>query len=170
MKAIIAAAPYLITALLCFFLTRGRGKPLKPERRAWAAISAVVLLLGAVRPYEVYSGITGVLRTSAMTSGWYAERADQQLDLVYVMAFLMAVLGAFILFETRKWHASTRAAMFALLYLAGLLVLNILSLHGLDRLLGRAVAGVPLRWFLDFAGLGAMLAASLSFRRIADAA
>ena len=100
-----------------------------------------------------------------MTSGWYAQRADQQIDLIYVLAFLMAVVGAFILFETRRWQLSTRVALFALLYLFALLVLNALSLHGLDRLLGRAIGGVPLRWFLDLSGLAAILAAAFSFRR-----
>lgn len=167
MKLIAAAAPYLLTAFLCFVLTRSsRTEPgLKAQRRAWAAVSIGLLLLGALRPYEVYSVATDLLRTSAMTSGWYAQRADQQIGLIYVLAFLMAVVGAFILFETRKWQLSTRVALFALLCLFGLLVLNALSLHGLDRLLGRAIGGVPLRWFLDLFGLAAILAAAFSFRR-----
>lgn len=165
MKLVLAAAPYLLTALLCLLLTRDRRPGAKAQRRAWTAISFGILLLGAVRPYGVYSRVTSVLRTSAMTSGWYAQRADQQLDLIYVLAFLMAVLGGFFLLETRKWHFSTRAGLFALLYLSGLLVLNILSLHGLDRLLGRAIGGVPLRWLLDLFGLAATLALALAFRQ-----
>ena len=126
MKVIAAAAPYLLTALLCFVLTRSnRPNPvLKAQRRAWTAISILILLLGALRPYAIHSSLTQILRTSAITGGWYAQRADEQFDLLYVVAFLMAVLGAFIIFETRKWHISTRAAVFALFYLSGLLVLS----------------------------------------------
>lgn len=164
MKAMAAALPYALTALLCLVLTRRSDPWPRAQRRAWTAVSAFLLLLAALRPYEVYSVITQILRTSAMTSGWYAQRADQQLDLVYVTGFLMAVLGAFILLETRRWQLPTRAALFGLLYLSGLLVLNILSLHGLDRLLGRAVGGFPLRWLLDLGGLAAILAAAFAFR------
>ena len=168
-KAVAASAPYLVTAILCFILTStGRRSPstrlIGAQRLAWKIICASLLLLTALRPYEVYSELTQFLRNSAMRDGWYDQRGGQQADLLYVTAFLLAVLGLFALVETRRWHLSTRAAVLGLFYLVGLLVLSILSLHGLDRLLGRELMGIPLRWLLDFAGLAVLVGAAYSFR------
>jgi hypothetical protein len=170
MTGYLALVPYLLVAATCFFLTsrpavaQGSGAP-GAERMAWKIICAVILLLGMLRPYQVHSAVTQLLRTSAMTSGWYAERGAQQMDLLYVAGFLMAVLALLILVETRRWLLSTRMAIFTLFYLTGLMILNILSLHGLDRALGRAVAGVGLRWLLDLAGLAALIGAACWYRR-----
>ncbi len=170
MKLVVSFLSYALAAGLCFLLVSSAradctSRSETVQFRAWKIICPAILLLGLLRPFEVHSRITEVLRTSAMTSGWYAERAAQQMDLLLILAFLFIVAAAFFLFETRRWRASTRIGAGAALYLAGLLVLNILSLHGLDRLLGRSFAGIPLRWMFDFAGLGAAIAAAYAFRR-----
>jgi Ni/Fe-hydrogenase subunit HybB-like protein len=165
-----SSAPYLIAAAACFLLARpGRSAPaarlLEVQRRTWTTICIVLAVLGIARPFEVHSRLSDVLRTSALTEGWYSERMQHQLDLLLVAAFSAAVVAAFLLFETRKWHLSTRLGALASLYLCGVLVLNILSLHGLDALLSRRLLGVPLRWGIDVPALAVTVAFAFSFRR-----
>ncbi len=105
-----------------------------------------------------------------MDSGWYAQRGEQQMSLLLVLGFFGTIAAGFLLFETRRWHASARLGVAATMYLFALLVLNLLSLHGLDELLGRSVAGLPLRWMLDLAGLGTVVAAAFWFRNAASQA
>ena len=137
---------------------------LKVQGRAWKIICIIIAVLGIVRPYEVHSRFSAALRTSAVTGGWYNERMHHQLDLLLVAGFLAAVLAVFLLFETRKWHFSTRVATLAVFYLFGLFLVNMLSLHSLDQLLNRRLAGIPLRWAVDFLGLATAIAAALFFR------
>jgi hypothetical protein len=163
-----SSAPYFVAAATCFLLISVRAAStaplLKVQSQAWKMICIIVALLGLVRPYEVHSMFSAALRTSAVTGGWYNERVHHQLDLLLVAAFVAAVLAAFLLFETRKWHLSTQIAALAAFYLCGAFVVNVLSLHGLDQLLNRRLAGVPLRWAVDFLGLSTIIAAALFFR------
>ena len=163
-----SSVPYFVAAATCFLLISVRAAStaplLKVQSQAWKIICITVAVLGLVRPYEVHSMFSAALRTSAVTGGWYNERVHHQLDLLLVAAFVAAVLAAFLLFETRKWHSSTQIAALAAFYLCGAFVVNVLSLHGLDQLLNRRLAGVPLRWAVDFLGLSTIIAAALFFR------
>ena len=165
---------YVFTAALCFLLTWPPGPRLAPRHlatqvRAWKVICVLLVPLGIVRPYEVHSKASEVLRTSAMTGGWYGERMSLQLDMLLAGAVVAAVVGGFLLFETRRWHASSRVGVMAIFYLAGILLASIVSLHGLDAILGRRLAGIPLRWMVDSLGLVALIAAAWRFRRYAGA-
>ena len=168
MKLVASLIPYLVGGALCFLLVPSRPSDCTPRSagvqiRAWKIMGFFVLLLALLRPFEVHSQITEALRTSAMTSGWYEQRGAQQMNLLYVGGLLMAVLATFILFEARRWHPATILGILATFYLAGLATLNILSLHALDALLGRAPFGISLRWMLDMAGLVALVGAAFRF-------
>jgi hypothetical protein len=165
------ALAYLLTAIACFVLTAcRRAEPPTPllavQIRSWKILSILLALLGVVRPYDIYSRFSELLRTSAITGGWYNQRMYHQLDLILANGFFGTVIAAFLLFETRKWNASTRIAILGLLYLLGLSLMNILSLHGLDALLSRSLGGIRLRWLADLAGLGLLLGAAASFSRL----
>lgn len=168
MSLILPALPYFVASAICFLLvTRAPGSG--REKRAWKGICAAIALLGPVRPYEVHAQLSGLLRNSAMTGGWYAERAHHQLDLLLGGGFVAVVVAGFLLFETRRWHASTRLALLAILYLSGVFVLNVLSLHGVDVVLNRRMFFIPLRWIVDLPALALTAALALSFRRHAHA-
>lgn len=166
---IAASLIYFAAAAACLVLAGGasRGpvpRPIAKQVLAWRIIGLLLILFGILRPFEVHSHFSEMLRQSAVTGGWYAERTDRQLDLFLLGGFSGAIIVAFLLFETRRWHVSTRIGVLALFYLFGLLVTNIVTLHALDALLGRRIAGVPLRWALDLAGIAALLAAAFRFR------
>ncbi len=167
MSLIVPAVPYFLAAGVCFLLIARlpAAGPLKAQMQAWKAVCVILAFLGVVRPYEVHAQLSSLLRTSAMTGGWYGERMHRQFDLVLVGSFLALVVGAFLLFETRRWHRSTRTVVLVALYLCGVFVLNVLSLHGLDALLNRRMIGIPLRWAVDLPALALTVALALSSRR-----
>ena len=103
------AIVYAAVALVCWHFGGARRHGL--ERKIWAAVSALLPLLGLLRSYGVQSRITDSWRESARRQAWYDDRGAYQFDLIVAGGIFMAAVALCLAFLLRAVDGTTRAAV-----------------------------------------------------------
>jgi hypothetical protein len=167
---------YVLSAGICAAAAAWRSQQQGAHRAAetgvWLALAASLLLLLLLKEWDVHSALTNEGRELARERGWYAQRREQLLQIVYAVltAGVAAVFLAIVLLgRLRARLALTVLSMGALVCF---IAVRTLSLHQIDALLYRRfVHGVQINLALESAlacavGLAAvltLLASSLQF-------
>lgn len=157
-KSPIVTAAYVGLALLCLRRlagARSRGAEGRLASRGWLALAAMFAVLAAARSAGLQSRVTAIFRRWAVTEGWYLDRRRFQAWVVAAavvgsMAAMVAV-GAFAL---RRRSSRGLIAFAPIAVLLGFLAVRLVSLHQVDHLIYRRVAGVEINAAVELALLG----------------
>jgi hypothetical protein len=158
---------YIGTGLLCLSNTGWRGRKTQsiPYAWFWCLAGLTVLFLGINKQLDLQMLLADVGRTYARTMGWYRTRKPVQIRAVALGASLSLALLGVVLYHLRKAPRSTWCAGGGLILLVGFVTVHLVSLHHLEQLLRRSVAGLSLGNLLE---IGAILVVGFSawvFRR-----
>jgi hypothetical protein len=166
----IAVLFYLGTVAACALAYRAAADRPRSDRRVWALLGLLFLLIAAGRVTGFEDHIRQVLRGALTADGVYAERRDVQAPVVAALIALLA-LGVWLAFA-RVSHMRHSPAGHALIWgqiagigLAGLIAIRIVSLHFVDKILFKGP--LHLNWVLDIGATATVLAAALLYRAFA---
>ncbi|HVK04867.1 MAG TPA: hypothetical protein VM490_15420 [Armatimonadaceae bacterium] len=140
----IAAVAYGMLAGCCLAaaysegrLRRSRGMAAYPS--LWVMLAVLLLLLSWHRVTGELNNVTNYFRLQARMEGWYAERRDLQWSLIRAVPFLGIVLcGGFAWWVRRAGRRLILPAL-ALVYLLCFTLVQVVSLHQMDWMMGRRV-------------------------------
>lgn len=172
-----AAGFYLCVVLAALGAARAsirRGAPVR-ERRIWALAAGVFIALAAMRAIAAEDHLRGILRSALELAGARDARRAIQLPLSLAAIALagLATIPLACRIVRRGWASPLAASDWAALALIGMAVLiglRVISLHAVDGILFSALIG-PLRinWLLDLGCAGITLAAALHYMRSGQA-
>lgn len=148
------AAVAVIGAAVAIQCRRGA---LPYSERVWWWLAGGLVVLGAIRQWQLLTWLTDLIRQTALQDGWYMERrAVQRITVVAAAAVGLALFGA-LHRRLRHLAAGDILAVYLYLGLVALALLQIISLHQIDSVLNLSIAGTRLGRLLEIA-----LAACLS--------
>lgn len=143
-----------------------------PARRAglWVCLALVLLVLGLNRLFDLESLVLDLWREDARTQGTYGERRAMQGGFIGAVA-IMGLAVVVVLFRVARGQlADFRLVLGGAVFLLAFVVIRAASLHAVDGILDRGVAGVRVGVGLELLGLGIIAAAALGRLRRARAA
>lgn len=148
---------YLLVAVLCSLaaLSRGTGRRLErlPISRSWLILALLLLVLGVNRWFDLATEIADLGRQVARDQNWYQRRRLFQAISIAVIT----TVGLIILSQAGKLTRATSQgltrAVSGLVVLVTFATVRALSLHSVDWLLSRRVAGFSVNAALEFSGL-----------------
>lgn len=169
--SLLGAAIYLCVALACLVALRVGHRRSAPTRewRIWALAACAFAVLAAMRMLAAEDHLRAMLRASLDLADARAARRAIQLPLA-LAAFVIALMATVPLVRRIAvvgW-ASPRAARdwvaLAMIGMAGLVGVRVISLHATDALLFSPMIG-PLRlnWLLDLGFAGITMLAALRY-------
>jgi hypothetical protein len=136
------------------------------ERWVWVAIAAFCLLMGINKQADLQTLLSAMGRQLVASGGWYERRRVVQV--AFVLAFAVAglvVAVAAIIMAIRTSRAALGAVVGAGLLL-GFATLRAAEIHHLSETIGEPPWLVRFGFVLEVAGVGVILAAALSRRRV----
>ena len=146
---------YLCAALAIVCVVKDRSRMDRTDRRFRIAMTALVMILGLSKHFNLPAAVTEIGRIVAHRINGYESRRWLQ------VAMLLLVASGVILLI--RWSASRMAfrriwqryapEMICLFYLGILFILRAISLHQAGRLLAADVFGVRLNWIVELAGV-----------------
>ena len=159
---------FLSAAILCAIYAYLLNRRVYAQRRVLQFFygGQALLLLGLALDHQfgLLNHLTAAGRVRALEDGWYYGRHAVQFDLIIGIG-----AAGLLLFALTGWYFRPilRHHWLPLLSAAGLLSyvgIRAVSLHGVDALLARRVAGLPSGWLLELGGLFFLLCTlALSF-------
>ena len=162
----IAVLIYLATMAACALAYRAAFDRPPSDRRAWALLALLFLLVAISRLTGAEDHIRDALRELLTADGVYAERREVQGPLAAALIAALAY-GAWLAFArlSHMRHSPAGrvlvAAQIAGIGMVGLIAARIVSLHALDNLLFSKP--LHLNWLLDIGATGTVLVAALLY-------
>jgi hypothetical protein len=154
------------TFLRALIERRTRLPELARAAAPWLALTACMLVLGAIRQLNLQVMLTERIQSEAYVSGWYAERGGPQLRFIAGIGIAGAVLLSGCLILLRKRLADVGMAIAAFSVLPVLLLVRATSHHDVDLILMTPVIGMPPAYWIEMLALALIAAgALLSIRR-----
>ena len=157
-------------ALLCLASSREslRGAGTGLETGIWAGGAMLFAALALARLLDLEDRSRRLLRATVHDEGGYAGRWDFQAPLATAVVVLggLGLLGLWLAWEKgwlRKIPRTVLLAAVGMVALAGLVLLRIVSLHGVDRILFGG--GLHLNWFLEVGLTGGVAACAVRYLR-----
>lgn len=148
---------YLWTALLCQWMgERYKKSSEKLSVRVvlfWKLAAALMLFLGITGFFNIQSFFTECIRQLSHAQGWYNERSQFQLQVIYACLVGMSFLFLSILYIFRKVIVEKFLALFGVAFLCGFVAIRAVSYHDVDSFLGQKWIGLDYSWIFEFAGI-----------------
>jgi hypothetical protein len=119
----------------------------------WALLALAVAVLGFHHATDAGAQFTEWFRRMALQEGWYGERRVLQRELVLAVPIAAFLAGGVLLALVRQQWRRYLPAVLALIFIAGLSAVQLISLHGVDAVMGRSFFGVPLSRWLNLLGV-----------------
>lgn len=156
----IVTAVYLWLAMLCAWSWReGRGSAARLGSIAWPGLAATFAALAVARPFGLQGRIAEFFRRRAVAGDWYDQRRGFQAWVVLAaVALAVAAAVAIVALAFRRRSPRVAAAFAPVAMLLGFLGVRIVSLHQVDGLLYRRVAGLEVNTSVELALLGLVAA------------
>lgn len=141
-------------------------RPLAPARARnfGAALGYGLLILGINKLFNFTGVMTALLQGLAYQDQWYDQRRIGQTVFIALLLAFGVVAAAYLFFWKIELSPSLRVALVGLVFLLALALGRAASLHAVDALLYRPIAGIKLNWVLELAGIG--LASLPALRKI----
>jgi len=149
--AYLAAA--IIAAVCALRGERGNEGTNGGRRLFWWGVSFVLLLLALNKQFNLLSYLTRLGRSLAAEQGWYEARQAFQLETIFAVLIVGAVFLGFSILFMRRDHPRHWLVLAGVTFLLVLVLVRSVSLHALDWLLYRSVAGIPVNWFFELAAI-----------------
>jgi hypothetical protein len=145
---------YYATAYLCF---RRRG-------RTWRGLFLFVLVLGAIRQFNLQVMLTESMQLEAQDAGWYEERRATQLVIIagILLGAMIAVGGTLFLLKEQLAEIGVPIAGAAMLL--ALIAVRTTSHHYVDIILMNPTLGLRPAYLIELVGLS-MIAVPAIIRR-----
>lgn len=165
--SLVGSAVYLGAMMVAAGAARSgmqHGRP-RHEIRNWAIVAVFLLILAVMRYWQVEDALRGSLRHFLIAEGQYQARRSLQ----SALALLCLDAGALTAFVFLRCLIATRRgsllrlvwwSRLAMLSMAGLIGLRLISLHAIDAIL---YGGLRLNWVLDLGMTGVMGGAALIY-------
>lgn len=146
----LTVAAYFAGASLWFI-----RRPAMPAQahRAVLILGGGLLVLGINKLFNLSGAVTAWFQTLAYQGQWYDQRRVAQAAVILFLLAMGMVLAIYLYFTTTALPGGIRAALFGLAFLAILVIVRAASLHAVDALLFRPVAGIKLNWVLELFGI-----------------
>jgi hypothetical protein len=156
----ITVAAYATTVAICVLCQRKVSEV--PQRRFWACMALVMLLLGINKQLDLQTWFTELGRDFALEQGWYARRRAVQVMFI-VWLILVAVVGwGWLRVRMRALDRYAKRAALGLLLLAVFVVVRAASFHHVDKLIGIRFDNVSVNVALELSGICFVCFAALS--------
>lgn len=157
----LTVAAYFAGAALWFW-----RRTLAPARvrKFGAALGYGLLILGFNKLFNFTGLLTALLQELAYQDQWYDQRRIGQAVFIALLLVFGVAVAAYLLFRTGELSPGLRVALVGLVFLLTLALGRAASLHVVDALLYRPIAGIKLNWALELAGIG--LASLPALRKI----
>lgn len=141
-------------------------RPLAPAwaRNFSAALAYGLLILGINKLFNFTGVMTALLQELAYQVQWYDQRRIGQTVILALLLAFSVVAAAYLFFRKIELSSGMRVALVGLVFLLALALGRAASLHAVDALLYRPIAGIKLNWVLELAGIG--LASLPALRKI----
>jgi hypothetical protein len=164
----VTVALYLIASVSCWKTARKlrfADMPMRQERYAWRAISALFLALGINKQLDLQSALTQVGRILSFYEGWYAQRQAVQVVFIILVAVLCVVAVIILMTWAHNAPAPTWVALMGTMLVFGFVLIRASSFHHMDRFIGELILGLRWNWVLEMGGISLALVASEWRRR-----
>ncbi len=149
------AALSLAVALRAPFPARTRRK----ERRFWALLAAVLLLLAVNKQLDVQSCVTALGQCLAREQGWYKSRRLVQMTVIF--GLVLAMLGFALGLGRVMRGTRNRLALIGLVAVLGFVAIRAMGFHPVDALIGADALHLRLHWLFELSGPVLILLAAL---------
>ena len=164
-----AAALYFGVALACLWASRGR--PARDPARFWLLVAAIFIGLAVLRALAAEDLARDQLRHFLDQENAREWRRTIQMPLAASMGLIAMGLIGWMARQLRHLRDRPRSrlrviASMALVAMAGLMALRIVSLHFTDWLLFSGLIGpIRLNWIIDLGASGTVLLCAILHRR-----
>ena len=159
----VTVALYLLASGSCWISAqklRLEDIPRSNERRAWRAISVLLLALGINKQLDLQTALTAAGRVLARNQGWYEQRQFVQLVFIALAAIACLIAAITLLFWARNSPIPTRIALIGTTMVLGFVLIRAASFHHVDRFIGQRILGLRWNWILEMSGISLVLFAS----------
>ena len=159
----VTVALYLLASGSCWISAQKLGLeevPRSNERRAWRAMSVLLLVLGIIKQLNLLTALTAAGRVLARNQGWYEQRQFVQLVFIAVAAMTCLIAAITLLLWARNSSIPTRIALIGTTMILGFVLIRAVSIHQVDRFIGERVLGLRWNWILEMSGISLVLFAS----------
>jgi len=166
----VTVALYLLASGSCWISAQKLGLeevPRSNERRAWRAMSVLLLVLGIIKQLNLLTALTAAGRVLARNQGWYEQRQFVQLVFIAVAAMTCLIAAITLLLWARNSPIPTRIALMGTSMVLGFVLIRAVSFHQVDRFIGERVLSLRWNWILEMSGISLVLFAS-QWRQVAD--
>jgi len=159
----VTVALYLLASGSCWISAQKLGLeevPRSNERRAWRAMSVLLLVLGIIKQLNLLTALTAAGRVLARNQGWYEQRQFVQLVFIAVAAMTCLIAAITLLLWARNSPIPTRIALMGTSVVLGFVLIRAVSFHQVDRFIGERVLSLRWNWILEMSGISLVLFAS----------
>jgi len=159
----VTVALYLLASGSCWISAQKLGLeevPRSNERRAWRAMSVLLLVLGIIKQLNLLTALTAAGRVLARNQGWYEQRQFVQLVFIAVAAMTCLIAAITLLLWARNSPIPTRIALMGTSMVLGFVLIRAVSFHQVDRFIGERVLSLRWNWILEMSGISLVLFAS----------
>ena len=159
----VTVALYLLASGSCWISAQKLGLeevPRSNERRAWRAMSVLLLVLGIIKQLNLLTALTAAGRVLARNQGWYEQRQFVQLVFIAVAAMTCLIAAITLLLWARNSSIPTRIALIGTTMILGFVLIRAVSFHQVDRFIGERVLSLRWNWILEMSGISLVLFAS----------
>ena len=138
----VTVALYLLASGSCWISAQKLGLeevPRSNERRAWRAMSVLLLVLGIIKQLNLLTALTAAGRVLARNQGWYEQRQFVQLVFIAVAAMTCLIAAITLLLWARNSPIPTRIALMGTTMVLGFVLIRAVSFHQVDRFIGERI-------------------------------
>jgi hypothetical protein len=161
----VTTAGYAVAGMLCLWAAwkaAFASSPAEPSRGGvfWGAVGLIMLLLAICKQLDVQLWFYLTGRALARSHHLYEQRRLFQVSLIIVLGIgAIAGFASLLWLVRRAWRRYT-PALVGLLFTLSFVTIRAISLHQVDVLLGRRLAGMRVEWLLEGGGILLVLASA----------
>lgn len=150
----VTVAAYFGAAFLCLReLTAVLRKQGGREKTVfWAALTALLVLLGFNKQLDLQTLLTLTGRRIAIAQGWYENRRILQVLFVAVVG-IGGGLSVWVMRRLVRKHLDLRLPLLGFVVLLVFIVVRAASFHHIDQLINFRFAGVRMNWVLELGAI-----------------
>lgn len=145
----LTVAAYGLCSLACFAAAGVR--PL--DRRFWALLFVMLLLLGVNKQFDLQSGLTAIGRCLSQFQGWYDERRHVQFWFIVSLLVISSVVFLLVLVRMVGRLRNVGIALFGFGVLLTFVSVRAVGFHHFDQVIGMTIGGTRVNWLLELSGI-----------------
>jgi hypothetical protein len=143
---------YYLTAGVCLLRTF-KGRDQRPEWIFWGFLWFGMVLLGAIKQYNLLSALTEIGRIFAKSGGWLEQRRIVQFWAMVVVTGVFSLAAKMILDHPVKIVRHHIMTVLGFAYLVLFVILRGISLHQFGTILGFQIFGARVNWLAELLGI-----------------